>query len=75
MRRNKVNKNPNHPSSSLPYIQQLEKRIKEAEHIIEAILVRSKYVTPTYLAMLAKRYSQEYKLEIPDSYNTSNDEN
>ena len=61
-------------SSSMPYIQRLKERIKKADHIIEAILVRSQYVMPTYLAMMAKEYSQEYEHEIPDPYNTKGGE-
>ena len=48
----------------VPYIQQLQKRINDAEHVIEAILVRKNYVTPTYLARLARNHAEKYNITV-----------
>ena len=44
--------------------KQLQKRLKEAEHIIKAVLIRKDYVIPTYVATMSIEYGDKYKLEI-----------
>jgi|TARA_Y100001951_G_C11271431_1_gene259041 uncharacterized protein YnzC (UPF0291/DUF896 family) len=46
----------------VPYIQQLKKRVHDAEHVIKAILVRGSHVTPTYLSRLAQDYAEKYNI-------------
>ena len=48
----------------LPLIQQLQARLKEAEHIIKAVIIRKDYVIPTYVARMSEEYGDKYKLEI-----------
>ena len=48
----------------VPLIQQLQERLKEAEHIIKAVIIRKDYVIPTYVARMSEEYGDKYKLEI-----------
>tara|TARA_B000000460_G_C21318966_1_gene307757 strand:- start:278 stop:454 length:177 start_codon:yes stop_codon:yes gene_type:complete len=48
----------------VPLIQQLQERLKEAEHIIKAVIIRKDYVIPTYVARMSEEYGDKYELEI-----------
>ena len=46
----------------VPYIQQLKERVKDAEHLIEAILIRGPHVLPTYLTRIAQEYAEKHEI-------------
>ena len=47
-----------------PFIQKLQEQLKDAEHIIKAIIIRKDYVIPTYVAKMSEEYGDKYELEI-----------
>ena len=47
-----------------PLIQKLQQQLKEAEHIVKAVLIRKNYVTPTYLCRLSEEYAEKYNLTL-----------
>ena len=47
-----------------PFIQKLQEQLKDAEHIIKAIIIRKDYVIPTYVARMSEEYGDKYELEI-----------
>ena len=55
-------KKPNVPF--LENFNQLKERVKDAEHIIKAVIIRKDYVIPTYIARMSEEYGDKYKLEI-----------
>ena len=53
----------------VPYIQRLKERVKDAEHLIEAILIRGPHVLPTYLTRMAQEYAEKYEINKEDDDN------
>ena len=50
----------------LPHFNQLKEKVKDAEHIIDAILVRGSHVIPTYLTRMAQEYTEKYEINTEE---------
>ena len=53
----------------LEHFNQLKEKVKDAEHLIEAILVRGPHVVPTYLTRMAQEYAEKYEINKEDDDN------